>query len=80
MTQTSYRLIRVETSPAVCDHCGRECPNRHLVIADPTGTETRLGTSCAYDVAGIKPTDRIAATVQGTPEESAAFVLSWMNE
>lgn len=87
MTRTTsagnYRFLSINPFPAVCDACGRECRERHLVVADETGKTLKLGTKCAWDVAGVKPTDRIAAIeleiTDAERAESAAFLMSWMN-
>lgn len=80
---TSYRLIEVRTSPAVCDECGRECPERHMIVAGPDGGIRKLGVTCAVKVAGIKPTNQIERIeVEATEidrQESLDFALSWMN-
>lgn len=64
---TKYRLVSVETTPAVCAKCGRECPERHLIVVDDAGETMRLGTTCAWLVARVKPTDRIVPPAE--PEE-----------
>lgn len=82
MPATAFRLISVNPFPAVCQECGKECPERHLVVADENGNTLRLGTSCAWKVAGVKATDRIAPieveVTDADREASLAFVLSWM--
>lgn len=80
---TTYRLLSVNPFPAVCDGCGTECPERHLVVADEAGTTLKLGTTCAYRLAGVKPTDRIAPieveVTEADRQASADFVMWWMN-
>lgn len=83
MTAT-YRLLSVNPFPAVCQECGTECPERHLVVADEHGNTRKLGTSCAWKVAGVKPTDRIepieVEVTEADRAESLAFMLSWAED
>lgn len=81
---TTHRLLSVNPFPAVCDACGRECPERHLVIVEQaTGKTMKVGIACAWNFAAVKPTDRIAPVeIEDTEQdraESAAFAMSWMN-
>jgi hypothetical protein len=78
-----YRLLSINPFPAVCSACGRECPERHWVAVDSSGKTHKFGVSCAWTIAGIKPTDRpVPIEVEVTEAdraESLDFLMSWMN-
>lgn len=80
---TKYRLLSVNPFLAVCAACGTECPERHLVVADEAGNTLKLGTTCAYRLTGVKPTDRITPieveVTDADRQASADFMMSLMN-
>lgn len=79
---TGYRLIALNSTAAVCDACGRECRERHVIVADGAGVTLKLGTTCAWNLYGIKPTDHIepveAELTDADKQASLDFLLSWM--
>lgn len=74
---TTHRFIALVLGPAVCDECGRECPERYEVVESrATGERLRLGSACAWKVAGVKPTDRPeSAKDDGTIGEVPEWML-----
>jgi len=78
----AYRLISVNPFPAVCDKCGRECPERHLVVAGSNGATLKLGDKCAWNLAGVKAIDRIqpieVEVTDADRADSLEFLMSWM--
>lgn len=84
MTKYILRDIYQGTRQTKCDACGRGVRTSVEIIENTeTGEIQHLGIGCAFNLTGIKPTDRIVPVeVEPTDAERAeslTFMLSWMN-